>query len=395
MRRVDRPDQLTSAVEAAGREASKAFGESDVYLEKMFTSARHIEVQIFADAQGNCVHVGDRDCTMQRRHQKVIEEAPAPKLSDEQHAEVRGLAVRAARAANYVNAGTVEFLFDGESFYLLEVNTRIQVEHCVSEAISGIDLVAEQLRVASGEALSFQQEDVELRGVAIEARIYAEDPSKRFFPSPGTITAARFPAGAWVREERAVEAGHSITAFYDGLIAKLVVWGRTREEAIARTSRALAEYHFGGIATNVGFLQWLVATDAFRNVTHDTGFIEREFRPDLLGSTGPSLAPPSVPPPKPSARSAPPRAATTTTSQQVSTYYYRARRPGVNLECLIHVVPHSEGFAAIPVSPQTQHWAPPEQHRTGATAEEALRNLEALLDTAYPDQIFPELATTT
>lgn len=282
MRIVESPDGLERALDTARREAERAFGDAEVYIEKLFPAARHIEVQIMGDAHGNLVHVGDRDCSLQRRHQKLVEEAPAPGLSIEQHAQVRALALRAARAVGYVNAGTVEFLFDGREFYLLEVNTRIQVEHCVTEAVSGIDLVVEQLRIASGEPLSFRQKDVVLRGTAIEARVYAEDPARKFLPSPGRITAARFPAGPWVREDRGVEAGDAITTHYDGLLAKLVVWGATREQAIARTSRALAEYRIEGVATNVTFLRWLVATDAFRTLGYDTRYVEREFRPELL-----------------------------------------------------------------------------------------------------------------
>jgi len=190
--------------------------------------------------------------------------------------------VRAAVATGYVNAGTVEFLFDGREFYLLEVNTRIQVEHCVTEAVSGIDLVAEQLRIAGGAPLSVEQSEVQLRGAAIEARIYAEDPKKKFMPAPGKITAARFPAGPWVREDRGFEAGDTITHFYDGLIAKLVVWGPTRETAIARTLRALHEYEIHGVRTNLRLLRWLLDSQAFREVKHHTTFIEQELKPELL-----------------------------------------------------------------------------------------------------------------
>jgi acetyl-CoA carboxylase biotin carboxylase subunit len=282
MRVVNSSGELEAALETSRREAARSFGDSEVYVEKLISGARHIEVQILADNHGHVIHVGDRDCSMQRRHQKVIEEAPAPGLTQEQHERVRSLAVRAAAAANYVNAGTVEFLFDGEAFYLLEVNTRIQVEHCVSEAVSSIDLVTEQLRIASGEQLGVTQADVVLRGVAIEARVYAEDPLNKFMPCPGRITAAHFPSGPWVREDRGFEAGHEITPFYDGMIAKLVVWGPTRDVAIARTLRALHEYQFEGIRTNLKLLRWLVGSSAFREVKHDTGFIERELRPEFL-----------------------------------------------------------------------------------------------------------------
>jgi acetyl/propionyl-CoA carboxylase alpha subunit len=280
MRVVKDGTELEAALETSKREAARAFGDSDVYVEKLITRARHIEVQVLADQHGNVIHVGDRDCSMQRRHQKVIEEAAAPALTDAQR--VRSLAVQAAKTSNYTNAGTVEFLFDGKEFFLLEVNTRIQVEHCVTEAVSSIDLVTEQLRIASGEKLGFTQEQVVLRGAAIECRVYAEDATRNFMPSPGRITAARFPSGPWVREDRGFESGSEITPFYDGMIAKLVVWGPTREIAIARTLRALAEYSFDGIKTNLTFLRWLLQSQAFRDVEHYTNFIEQEFKPEML-----------------------------------------------------------------------------------------------------------------
>lgn len=282
MRVVRDDSELESALETSKREAARSFGDSEVYVEKLVINARHIEVQILADMHGHVIHVGDRDCSMQRRHQKVIEEAPAPGLTDEQHDRVRTLAVKACAAAGYVNAGTVEFLFDGKEFFLLEVNTRIQVEHCVSEVVSSIDLVAEQLRIASGEPLSVTQDQVVLRGSAIESRIYAEDATRNFMPSPGKITAARFPAGPWVREDRSFEVGQEITPFYDGMIAKLVVWGATREQAIARTQRTLYEYQVDGVKNNIKFLRWLVACSAFRNVTHHTNFIEQEFKAEMI-----------------------------------------------------------------------------------------------------------------
>jgi acetyl-CoA carboxylase, biotin carboxylase subunit len=273
--RVVRSDaELERALATAAREAERAFGDAEVYVEQLLERARHIEVQILADHHGNVIHVGDRDCSLQRRHQKIAEEAPAPGLNDEQHARVCALAVKAAAAAGYTNAGTVEFLFDGREFYLLEVNTRIQVEHCVTEAATGIDLVAEQLRIASGEHLSLQQSDVQLRGAAIELRVYAENVAKGFLPAPGTITGARFPAGPWVRDDRSFEPGSTITPFYDGMIGKLVVWGPTREIAIARGLRALHEYRVEGVRTNLVLLQHLLRHPAFRAVTHDTGFVE-------------------------------------------------------------------------------------------------------------------------
>jgi acetyl-CoA carboxylase biotin carboxylase subunit len=282
MRAVTTAAELDQALQTAAREAARSFGDSEVYIEKLLTRARHVEVQILADQHGNLVHVGDRDCSLQRRHQKVVEEAPAPGLSAAQHDQVQALAIRAAAAAGYVNAGTVEFLFDGEAFYLLEVNTRIQVEHCVTEMVSGIDLVAEQLRIASGERLSFGQDEIVLRGAAVQARVYAEDPARKFMPAPGRIGRARFPAGPFVREDRGFEAGQEITPFYDGMIAKLLAWGPTREVAIARCQRALREYELEGIRTNLGLLRWALDAPAFRQVAHDTGFLEREFKPEFL-----------------------------------------------------------------------------------------------------------------
>jgi acetyl-CoA carboxylase biotin carboxylase subunit len=278
MRVVNGPAELEAALETCKREAARSFGDSDVYVEKLIARGRHIEVQILADRHGHVIHVGDRDCSLQRRHQKVIEEAEAPALTAAQRERVRALAVQAVQAAHYTNAGTVEFLFDGVEFYLLEVNTRIQVEHCVTEAVSGIDLVTEQLRLAAGEPLGYGQEQVLLRGTAIEARIYAEDPARKFLPSPGRITAARSPGGPWVREDRGFEAGDEITPFYDGMIAKLIVWGPTRDAAIARTLRALHEYSFEGIKTNLALLRALVQSPAFRAVQHHTTFIEEEFK---------------------------------------------------------------------------------------------------------------------
>jgi acetyl-CoA carboxylase biotin carboxylase subunit len=282
MRVVKSPAELDAALETSRREAARSFGDSEVYVEKLLTHARHIEVQVLADRFGNVLHVGDRDCSLQRRHQKLVEEAPAPGLTQAQHERVRMLAVRAAAAANYVNAGTVEFLFDGQEFYLLEVNTRIQVEHCVTEAVSGIDLVAEQLQIAAGKPCSMTQDEVVLRGAAVEVRVYAEDPARKFMPSPGRITAARFPAGPWVREDRGFEVGDEVTPFYDGLISKLVSWGPSREIAIARCQRALREYEVDGVRTNLKFLRWVLSAQKFREVEHDTGFVEREFRPEFL-----------------------------------------------------------------------------------------------------------------
>ena len=387
MRVVESEAGLARALEVARREAGSAFGDSEVYLEKLLLGARHIEVQVLADAYGNVVHLGDRDCSAQRRHQKVVEEAPAPDLSPAQHERVRSLARKGVSAAGYVNAGTVEFLYDGNEFYVLEVNTRIQVEHGVSEAISGIDIVAEQLRIAAGQALSFSQSDVELRGCAIECRVYAEDPKKKFAPSVGTITAARSPSGPWVREERSFEAGDRVTPYYDGMLAKLVVWGPTREVAIARTLRALLEYRIVGVKTNVAFLRWLIGCEAFRQVRCHTRFVEDEFDPAQLEEP---LEAPAPQPPAPAPAAAPQAGRH---PLRVEVFYYQRDAHGVQCDYLIHAVPLRQGgFEAVPLSPVSQRWADPKQRRQAGTPDEAVdRLVREVLEQLLPDQIFPEL----
>jgi acetyl-CoA carboxylase biotin carboxylase subunit len=395
MRLVDGPDELARALEASKREAERSFADSTVYVEKLLGVARHIEVQVLADTHGNVIHVGDRDCSLQRRHQKVIEESPAPGLTDEQHERVRSLAVRAARAAGYHNAGTVEFLYDGEDdFYLLEVNTRIQVEHCVSEVTSGIDLVAEQIRIASGEPLSIRQEDVALRGTAIECRVYAEDPSRGFAPSVGRISAARFPAGPWVREDRGFEPGDLITPYYDGMLGKLIVWGPSRDVAIARTLRALGEYRFAGIRTNVALLRWLVDSPAFRELSYDTKFMEREVRSELLPPDPPFEVAAEAPSASEPARGETAVAATSaTTARKVDLYLYRRTTPGLEFDYLIHAVPTADGgVQAIPLSPGDRRWADPTDRRSGPTADAAVDALvREVLEQKMPDEIFPEI----
>jgi acetyl-CoA carboxylase biotin carboxylase subunit len=400
MRVVEGPEELERSLEASKREAERSFKDSLVYVEKFLGAARHVEVQVLADTHGNVIHVGDRDCSMQRRHQKVIEESPAPGLSDEQHERVRSLAVRAARAAGYHNAGTVEFLFDGkDDFYLLEVNTRIQVEHCATEATSGIDLVAEQIRIASGERLSIRQEDVVLRGTAIECRIYAEDPSRNFAPSVGRITAARFPAGPWVREDRGFEPGDQITPYYDGMLGKLIVWGPTRDIAIARTLRALGEYRFAGIRTNVSLLRWLVDSSAFRELAFDTKFMEREVRAELLPPDPPFEVPEEPATEAAASRAEPvaaapaPRAVAASHARKVDLYLYQRTTPGVEFDYLIHVVPGPDGgVQAIPLAPGDRRWADPADRRAGPTAEEAVAALvREVLEQKMPDEIFPEI----
>jgi len=279
MRFVATEEDLPSAFETAQSEAAAAFGNPEVYLEKAVERPRHIEIQIFADTQGNFVHLGERECSIQRRHQKVIEECPSPINDARLRAAMGEAAILAARAVNYTGAGTVEFLVADatRNFYFLEMNTRLQVEHTVTELVTGFDLVREQIRVAAGLPLSFKQEDVEWRGAAIECRVYAEDPENNFLPSPGRITHLRVPAGPGVRDDGGVEAGAEVSIYYDTMISKLAAWGRTRREAIDRLRRALDEYTVGGIKTTLPFFREIVRDAEFIEGRLDTGFIPRFF----------------------------------------------------------------------------------------------------------------------
>jgi acetyl-CoA carboxylase, biotin carboxylase subunit len=280
LRLVHHEAQLAEALRAARSEARASFGDPAIYIEKYVTNPRHIEIQVLADAHGRVIHLGERECSIQRRHQKVVEESPSPVMTEGLRVRMGEAAVRAAQAANYRNAGTVEFLVDETgNFYFLEMNTRLQVEHPVTEMVTGIDLVHAQLRLAVGEPLRYRQEDILLRGAAIECRVYAEDPMYNFRPSPGRITALQAPTGPWVRDERGVFAGGDVSPFYDPMISKLVVWGETRQEAIARMRRALGEYVIGGIKTSIPFHQWLMDDEDFLAGRLDTGFIERRYRP--------------------------------------------------------------------------------------------------------------------
>ncbi|MFL6231076.1 MAG: acetyl/propionyl/methylcrotonyl-CoA carboxylase subunit alpha [Pyrinomonadaceae bacterium] len=279
MRLVAREDEIESAFDTARSEAQSAFGDSSVYLEKAVERPRHIEIQIFADAHGNCVHLGERECSIQRRHQKVIEECPSPINDASLRAAMGEAAVKVARAADYVGAGTVEFLVSDvtREFFFLEMNTRLQVEHPVTELVTGFDLVREQINVAAGAPLSFTQADVEWRGHAVECRVYAEDPENNFMPSPGRITFLRLPQGPGVRDDGGVYQGAEVSIYYDPMISKLAAWGRTRSEAVDRMRRALDEYEVGGIKTTLPFFREIVRDAEFIAGQLDTGFIPRFF----------------------------------------------------------------------------------------------------------------------
>jgi acetyl-CoA carboxylase biotin carboxylase subunit len=276
MRAVSHAEDLPSSYAAASSEAERSFGSGEVYLEKLIERPRHIEIQLIADKHGNCIYLGERECSVQRRHQKVIEEAPSAVVGDDLRRRMGEAAVRLALSAGYVNAGTVEFLVDEvQNFYFLEVNTRLQVEHPVTEMITGLDLVQMQLRVAMGEPLGITQADVKLRGHAIECRIYAEDPENNFFPSPGLITKLIQPSGPGIREDCAVYAGWNVPLDYDPMLSKLVAFASTREAAIDRMLRALDEYVIGGIRTNISLFRHILEDADFRAAQIDTGYLER------------------------------------------------------------------------------------------------------------------------
>ncbi len=276
MRVVHSEAEVEDAYLEASREAGATFGDGSVYVEKCLERLRHVEVQVVGDGKGNVVHFYERECSMQRRRQKIIEEAPSPGISPKTREGITQAAVRLAEAAEYANAGTVEFLVDeDESFYFIEMNTRIQVEHPVTEMITGVDLVKEQLKVAGGEGLSRGQDEILLTGHAIEFRINAEDPENDFFPQPGEVITVEVPGGPGVRVDTAIFAGYEVPPFYDSLVGKLIVWGADRHEAIARGRRALEEYRLEGIKTTVPLHLRLLDDEAFLSGEYDTGYLER------------------------------------------------------------------------------------------------------------------------
>ena len=275
MRLVNSPQELRSALEGARSEAERAFGDDEVYMEKYIVNPRHIEMQVLADEYGNTVWLGERECSIQRRHQKVMEEAPSPIVDAEMRQRMGEIAVRVAKAANYTNAGTIEFLCDrNKNFYFLEMNTRLQVEHPVTELITGLDLVHLQIRIAAGERLPFTQSDVQVRGHAIECRIYAEDPDNNYFPSPGKITLLLTPAGPGIRRDSGMYEGWTVPIDYDPLLAKLIGYGTDREQTIGRLTRALNEYFVGGIKTNISLFRRILNDPDFQAGRVHTGFLD-------------------------------------------------------------------------------------------------------------------------
>ncbi len=280
MREVRSLEEMPALLLSARREAEASFGDGNVYLEKLLEGARHIEFQILADTQGTVIHLGERECSLQRRHQKLLEESPSPFISDddELRQKMGAVAVRAAQAVGYVNAGTIEFLVDKDkNFFFLEMNTRLQVEHPVTEIITGVDIVKEQLRIARGRQMRYSQRDIRLNGWAIECRINAEDPYNNFLPSTGRISHSLLPTGPGVRVDTGVYPGFEVSPYYDSLISKLIVWGETRAEAILRMRRALEEYKIVGVRTNIPFHQNLMDSHRFMGGQYDTRFVEERF----------------------------------------------------------------------------------------------------------------------
>jgi 3-methylcrotonyl-CoA carboxylase alpha subunit len=280
MRAVHHPEELPDALDGARREARASFGDDRVFLEKLLVRPRHVEIQVIADTQGAVLYLGERDCSVQRRHQKVVEEAPSPAVTPELRRRMGEAAAQLARNAGYVSAGTVEFLVHGSEFYFLEMNTRIQVEHPVTEMVTGLDLVRLQLQIAAGEQFELTQEQVTLSGHAIEVRLYAEEPNRGFLPSTGTLRRFVPPSGPGVRNDVGVTRGSVVTPFYDPMLAKLIVHGATRAEATTRLAHALHDYQVVGVGTNLAFLRWLVRTPALLSGEVDIEFLDRAWRPE-------------------------------------------------------------------------------------------------------------------
>ncbi|MXV50720.1 acetyl-CoA carboxylase biotin carboxylase subunit [Pedobacter sp. HMF7647] len=283
MRIVDTAEDFDEQMKLAVSEATSAFGDGSVFIERYVSSPRHIEIQVLGDSHGNIIHLFERECSVQRRHQKVIEEAPSSVLTPEIRERMGKCAVDVARSVNYTNAGTVEFILDENlDFYFLEMNTRLQVEHPVTEMITGIDLVKEQIRIARGEALRFKQEELRINGHAIELRVYAEDPANNFLPDIGTLRTYRLPNGPGIRVDDGFEEGMEVPIYYDPMIAKLIVYAADRKEAVDRMIRAIDEYTVSGVATTLAFGKFVMQHEAFRSGDFDTHFVQKYFKPELL-----------------------------------------------------------------------------------------------------------------
>lgn len=283
MRIVEKEEDFVSQMERAISEATSAFGDGSVFIEKYVTKPRHIEIQIMADSHGNVLYIFERECSIQRRHQKVVEEAPSSILTPEKRKEMGEAAVRVAKACDYLGAGTVEFLMDDQhNFYFLEMNTRLQVEHPVTEMISGLDLVELQIKIASGEKLEIKQEDLQINGHAMELRVYAEDPLNDFLPNVGKLNKYKLPKGENIRVDNGIEEGMDVPIYYDPMLSKLVTYGKTRDEAIAEMIKAIDDYHVEGVSTTLPFGKFVMQHEAFRSGDFDTGFVKKYYNPEQL-----------------------------------------------------------------------------------------------------------------
>ncbi|MCX7876264.1 MAG: acetyl-CoA carboxylase biotin carboxylase subunit [Melioribacteraceae bacterium] len=280
MRKIYNDDEFETAFQLASSESKKAFGNSSVYIEKYIENPKHIEVQILADKHGNYIHLFERECSVQRRHQKVIEEAPSISIDESIRERITQTSIQAAKACNYFNAGTIEFLLDkNKNFYFLEMNTRLQVEHPVTEMITGFDIVKEQIKIAEGNKLSIKQDDLKINGHAIECRVYAEDIDNNFSPSIGKITLHRLTSGPGIRIDRGIDISSDVPIYYDPMLAKVIAWGRTREESIERMKRALSEYQICGVTTNMPVFKWILNQDEFLDGSFDINFLEQKLMP--------------------------------------------------------------------------------------------------------------------
>lgn len=280
MRKISNDEEFESAYNRAKNESLKAFGNDDVYLEKFIEHPKHIEVQILADKFGNYLHLFERECSVQRRHQKVIEEAPSIAVDETTRTKITNAAIDAAKACNYYNAGTIEFLMDSDKkFYFLEMNTRLQVEHPVTEMITGIDIVKQQIKIASGEKLTLKQEDIRIHGHAVECRIYAEDVDNNFAPSTGKIVHHRLTSGPGIRIDRGIDVMSEVPIYYDPMLSKVIAWGINRDEAIVRMQRALGEYQISGVITNIPVFRWILKQKVFLEGTFDINFLDNDFMP--------------------------------------------------------------------------------------------------------------------
>ncbi|MEZ4752972.1 MAG: acetyl-CoA carboxylase biotin carboxylase subunit [Bdellovibrionota bacterium] len=374
MRVAKSKEEMKDFLPRTRAEAKKFFSNQDVYLEKFIVNPRHVEVQIFGDSHGNLVHFGTRDCSAQRRHQKLIEEAPAPNLSDKLREAIHQAAVDAAKSVNYKNAGTAEFLVSGETFYFLEMNTRIQVEHPVTEEVTGVDLVKLQLEVAQGAKLPFKQSEIKFSGHAIEFRLYAESPAKKFMPAIGKIESLERPQAKYIREDYALEAGDEITPYYDAMISKLIVTGKTRLESIENSKVALRNYKVTGVDTTIPFHRWMLTTPEFINGGFDIGYVEREFSPERIKE----LEALDI---KDPAHISEPGGC-----EHVEQLRYFS--PAFNAHYLIELIHREDGiFVAVPKS-QDGKVAPPKHRRASNGRKTVLSALTEVLSSIPPEEVF-------